>query len=80
MTRGQIYIRLVAGITPDVITEGRVHVLAGGVQIFLIAFDLVNESRFRDRDTDVVLLAALLCGWWRRVGVKSAHSADCSLP
>ena len=80
MSCGEIYIRLVARISPDVVTDGRVHVLAGSIQIFLIAFDLVNEGGLRDGDADVILLAALLRGWGRRIGFKSAHVADGSLP
>ena len=67
MTGGQIYIRLVVGVTPDVVTDGRVHVLARGVQIFLVAFDLVNEGRFRDGDPDLILFASLLRRWRRRI-------------
>src|SRR4030095_15035233 len=80
MTCGEVNIRLVAGITPDVVTDGRIHILPRGVQIFLVAFDLVNKGSFRDGDADVILLAAFLSRRWRRVGSKSAHVADCALP
>src|SRR5438034_510292 len=80
MTCSEIDVRLVAGITPDVIADGRVHIFARGIEIFLIAFDLVDESRFRDRYTDVILLAALLRGWRGRVGCKCPCVADRSLP
>src|SRR5688500_2522909 len=80
MTCGQIYIRLVVGVTPDVVTNGRVHILAGGVEVFLIAFNLVSERRFGDSDADVILCASLLRrrrGW---ISLESAHAADGSLP
>ena len=80
MAGGEIYIRFVAGITPNVITHRRVHVLASRVQIFFIAFDLVDEGCFRDRDTDIVLLASLFSGWRGRVTTKSAHVFDSLLP
>src|SRR5688572_501185 len=75
MAGGQINVRLVVGVTPDVITDGRVHVLAGGVEIFLIAFDLVNESRFSDSDPHRILFASLLRRWWRRISGQSPHVA-----
>ena len=80
MTSGEIYIRLVAGIAPDVITNSRVHVLARGVQIFLVALDLIDESGFRDRNANIVLLPALLRGWWWRIACESAHMTEGSLP
>src|SRR5438552_4485859 len=80
MTCGEVDIWLVAGITPDVITDSRVHVLTRGVQVFLVALDLVDESTFGDRNANVVLLPALLRGWRWRITCKSAHMTDRLLP
>src|SRR2546421_12746487 len=80
MTSGEIYIRLVAGITPDVITNGRIHVLAGGVQIFLVTLDFVDEGTFGDRNANIVLLPALLRGWRWRIACEGAHMNEGSLP
>src|SRR6266498_830536 len=80
MTGGEIDIRFVAGITPDVVTDGRVHVLARRVQIFLVAFDLVDEGRFRDRNAHIILLPALLCRRWWWIACQSTHVADGLLP
>src|SRR5712672_1604389 len=80
MTSGEIHIRFVTGITPDVVTDGRVHVPAGGVQVFLVPFDLVDEGGFRDRNANVILLPALLCRWRWRIARQGAHVADRLLP
>src|SRR5882672_8225303 len=80
MTRGQIYVRLIAGVTPDVVTDGRVHVFLRRFEIFLVAIDLVDERTFDDRDADIILLAALFRGCWWWLGSKSTHVVDRSLP
>src|SRR5712671_3424448 len=80
MTGGEIHIRFVTGITPDVVTDGRVHVPAGGVQVFLVPFDLVDEGGFRDRNANVILLSPLLCGWWWRIASECAHMTNRLLP
>src|SRR5438093_6561132 len=80
MTGGEIDIRFVASITPDVVTDSRVHVLARRVQIFLVAFNLIDEGTFGDRDPDIVLLTALLCRRWWWIACQSPHVADGALP
>src|SRR2546423_10225161 len=80
MPSGEIHIRFITGITPDVVADGRVHVLTGGVQIFLVAFDLVDEGSFRDRYANVILLPALLCRWRWRIARERAHMTDRLLP
>src|SRR5258707_2296785 len=80
MTGGQIHVRLVTGITPNVVADGGLHIPARGVKIFPIALHLVDESGFGNRDTDVVLLASLFRGRRRRVGGECAYVADRTLP
>src|SRR2546421_9964647 len=80
MTRGQIDVWLVRRVTPNVITHRRVHVLTRSVEIFFVAFDLVDESSFRDRDGNFILLPARF--GWRRGGfaAEGAHMTEGLLP
>src|SRR5689334_21056133 len=80
MARRQIYVRLVIRVAPDVVADGRVHILARGVQVFPVAFYLIGEGGFRDPDADIILLATLLCRRRRRLGGEGAHIAEDLLP
>src|SRR2546427_11835595 len=76
MAGSQINVGLVGRITPDVVTHRRVHILAGGVQIFLVAFDLVDECTLGNRDRNIVLLPARLSRWRRRISSQRAHVTE----
>src|SRR5262249_50032394 len=80
MTRSQINIGFVVRITPDVVTDGRVHVLARRVQVFLVALDLVDECRLGDGNSYIVLLSTEFRRRWRRLSSQRADVADCALP
>jgi hypothetical protein len=80
MAGGQIDVWFVRGVTPDVVTHRCIHVLARGIQIFLVAFDFVNERGFGNCDRDVVLLTTRLSRRRRRISCQRAHMTDGLLP
>ena len=80
MTSGQIDIRFVIGVTPDVITYRRVHISLRCFEILPIAFDLVDESGLGDGQADFILIATLLRGRWRWICLERAHVEESLLP
>src|SRR5215213_3984917 len=80
MTGGQINVRLVIGITPNVIGDGSFHITFGGVQVFTITLDLKGERGFGDAYADLVLSAAFLRGSGRRLFLQRAYILKHLLP
>ena len=80
MAGGEIDIRFVAGIAPNVVAHRRVHVFARRIQIFLVALYFVDERSFGNCNRHIVLLPASFGGWRRRISSERPHVTQFTLP
>src|SRR5579859_260025 len=76
MPGGEVDVGLVVSVSPNIVRDGGVHVLAGGVEIFLAAFNLIGEGGFGDCQRDFVLCAARSSGRRRRVALQGADTGQ----
>src|SRR6185312_2520583 len=80
MARREIDIRLIVRVAPNVVTDGRIHVLSRRIEIFLVAFDLVDKGCFGDRNPNIILLTPLAGRRWWRVRFERVDMTNCALP